>query len=166
MRDSEKTGVGDMRVLALNNFQVVANCRGFTVIELIMVVVLISIISVSVIPKFLDTSSISRKGAIAMVMADIRYGQELAMSSGDIKAVEFNSTWTSPKPYYKVETSTDGTMRTVYLPSGVTIDTTVTFTFNALGEPFTTNGWSISVSAGGISESIYVEQDTGQVSSS
>jgi prepilin-type N-terminal cleavage/methylation domain-containing protein len=166
MRDPEKTKVGDMRVLARNNFQIVADFRGFTLVEIIMVIILVGIVAVSVVPKLLDTSAFSRKGAIAMVMADIRYGQELAMSSGDIKAVEFDSTWTSPKPYYKVETSTDGTMRTVYLPSGATIDTTVTFTFNALGEPFTNNGWSISISAGGISESIDVAQYTGQVSSS
>jgi prepilin-type N-terminal cleavage/methylation domain-containing protein len=70
-----------MRVLAQNNFQIVADSRGFTLVELIMVVVLISILAVSVVPKFVDTSAISLQGGAAMVLADIRYTQELAMST-------------------------------------------------------------------------------------
>jgi prepilin-type N-terminal cleavage/methylation domain-containing protein len=98
MRDSENTKVGGMRVLAQNNFQIVADSRGFTLIEIIMVVVLIGILAVSVVPKFVDTSAISLQGGAAMVRADIRYTQELAMSTHAPKTITFttNDTFYTP----------------------------------------------------------------------
>ena len=156
MRDSEKTNVSDMRGLALNNFQVVANCRGFTLVELIMVVVLISILAVSVVPKFVDTSAISLQGGAAMVAADIRYTQELAMSTHSPKTITF----TTNDTFYTVNS------QTMNLPSRVSISSGATFTFNSLGEPTTGGGSSVEIQAGGSTKTITVESYTGRVSSS
>jgi hypothetical protein len=46
--------------------------------------------------------------------------------------------------------------------SGATIGTNVTFTFNSLGEPTTTAGWTVTVSAGGVSKTITVTAYTGK----
>ena len=157
MRDSEKTNVSDMRGLALNNFQVVANCRGFTLVELIMVVVLISILAVSVVPKFVDTSAISLQGGAAMVAADIRYTQELAMSTHSPKT----KTFTTNDTFYTVNS------QTMNLPSRVSISNGATFTFNSLGEPTTGGGSSVQITTvGGSTKTVTVESYTGRVSSS
>ena len=145
-----------MRVLSQKNFQVVADSRGFTLVELIMVVVLIGILAVSVVPRFVDTSAISLLGGASMAAADIRYTQELAMGTHSTKSIVF----TSGNTYYTVDA------QTVNLPSRVTISNTITFTFNSLGEPTAGGGSSVTLSAGSESKTITVESSTGRVSTS
>ena len=120
-----------------------------------MVVVLISILAVSVVPKFWDTSGFSIEGAAAMAVADIRYAQELAMSTHSSKTIVF----TTSNNFYTVNS------QTVNLPSRVTISSGATFTFNSLGEP-TTGGGTVTLSAGAETKTITVESYTGRVSSS
>lgn len=143
-------------MLGQNHFQVVADSRGFTLVELIMVVVLIGILAVSVIPKFVDTSAISLQGGAAMVAADIRYTQELAMSTHSPKTIIF----TTNDTFYTVNS------QTMNLPSRVSISSGATFTFNSLGEPTTGGGSSVQITAGGSTKTITVESYTGRVSSS
>ena len=145
-----------MRVLAQNNFQIVADSRGFTIIELIMVVVLISILAVSIVPKFMDTSAISLQGGAAMVAADIRYTQELAMSTHAPKTITF----TTSDTFYTVNS------QTMNLPSRVSISSGATFTFNSLGEPTAGGGSSVEIQAGSSTKTITVESYTGRASSS
>jgi len=156
MGDSESTKVGDMRVLTPKSFQVVADSRGFTIVELVMVVVLIGILAVSVVPKFVDTSAFSLAGGAAMAAADIRYTQELAMGTHSSKTIVF----TTSNNFYTVNS------QTVNLPSRVTISSGTTFTFNSLGEPTTGGGSSVTLSAGDETKTITVESYTGRVSSS
>ena len=156
MSDSDNTKVGGMRVVVYKNFDIVSDYRGFTIIELMMVVVLIGILAVSVVPKFVDTSAISLVGAAAMVAADIRYTQELAMSTNSSKTIVF----TTSNDNYTVDS------RNVDLPSKVSISSGMTFTFNSLGEPTTGGGSSVTLSAGAETKTITVENYTGRVSSS
>ena len=156
MGDSEQTKVGDVTMLEPKSFQVGADSGGFTLVELIMVVVLISILAVSFVPKFLDTSAISLAGGAAMAAADIRYTQELAMGTNSPKTIVFSATNT----YYTVDS------RNVNLPSKVTISSGATFTFNSLGEPTAGAGSSVTLSAGAETKTITVESYTGRVSSS
>ena len=156
MGDSEKTKVDGMRVLEPKSFQIAADSRGFTLVELVMVVVLISILAVSFVPKFLDTSAISLAGGAAMAAADIRYTQELAMGTYSAKTIVF----TTSNTYYTVDS------RDVNLPSKVTISNGATFTFNSLGEPTAGGGSSVTLSAGAETKTITVESYTGRVSSS
>ena len=144
-----------MRVLTHKSFQVVADSRGFTLVEIIMVVVLMGILAVSVVPKFVDTSAFSLAGGAAMAVADIRYTQELAMGTHSSKTIVF----TTSNNFYTVNS------QTVNLPSKVTISSGATFTFNSLGEP-TSGGGSVTLSAGAETETITVESYTGRVSSS
>ena len=156
MSDSEIAAMEQRWAFPEGIGQVVANCRGFTLIELIMVMVLISILAVSVVPKFMDTSAISLQGGAALVVADIRYTQELAMSTHTSKTITF----TTNDTYYTVNS------QTVDLPSRVSISSGATFTFNSLGEPTTGGGSSVEIQAGSSTKTITVESYTGRASSS
>ena len=153
MRDSANTKIRDNGIFFQTNRRVVSASPGFTLIELIMVIVLIGILAVSVVPKFIDTSAISLHGAAAMIAADIRYAQELAMGTNQPESITFTNGASS---YDTV----DG--RTINLPSNVSILTGATFDFNTLGEP--TAGGLVTISAGGPTKTINVESDTGNVS--
>jgi prepilin-type N-terminal cleavage/methylation domain-containing protein len=156
MRGPKNSTTFEKKVFSQENLQVVADSRGFTLVELIMVVVLIGILAVSVVPKFVDTSVISLLGGAAMVEADIRYTQELAMSTHSPKTITF----TTNDTFYTVNS------QTMNLPSRVSISSGATFTFNSLGEPTTGGGSSVQITAGGSTKTITVESYTGRVSSS
>lgn len=172
MNDSKNTMIREQRVNYRNNFQVSADSQGFTLVEIIMVIVLIGILAVSVVPKLWDTSSLSLEGAAAMVAADIRYAQELAMGSYAAKKVEF----TQNSNTYTLKNSNESVIKTVELPSGVTVSSSdVTFEFNSLGEPQGCSGTcgtgccdTVELTAGGSSppKTVSVDSDTGRVSSS
>ena len=156
MHGAETMTVLQKKVFSPENLHVVTNCRGFTLIELIMVAVLIGILAVSIVPKFVDTSAISLAGGAAMVEADIRYTQELAMSTHSPKTITF----TTNDTFYTANS------QTMNLPSRVYISNGATFTFNSLGEPTTGGGSSVQITAGGSTKTITVESYTGRVSSS
>ena len=157
MHGPENTTAFEKKVFSQENLQVVADSRGFTIVEIIMVVVLIGILAVSVVPKFMDTSAISLQGGAAMVRADIRYTQELAMSTHAPKTITF----TTNDTYYTVVS------QTMNLPSRVSISSGATFTFNSLGEPTAGGGSSVQITTvGGSTKTITVESYTGRVSSS
>jgi len=140
------------------------NSKGISLIEVIMVMVIIAILAAVVIPRagFDISPRASVEGAAYMVASDIRYVQECAMANRVSKSVNFvlgASTYTFPATV----PSTNNLDPSGRLPSGVTIGTTITITFNSLGEP-TTGAASVTVSGGGQTKTISVVNYTGKVS--
>ena len=132
----------------------IATQRGFTTIELIMVIIIIAVIAVTAVPKFISMGNISVMGAAQMIQADIRYAQELAMAEHTAKSINFISGYKT----YSVDSEIQE------LPSRVTISHDFIVTFNPLGEPTAGGGGFVTISAGGETGTIKVTKYTGKVS--
>ncbi len=65
--------------------------RGFTVIELALVLLLMVLFSMAVLPRITDTLQTMRlRTAAEKLAADVRYARELALSYHDVYGIEFN----------------------------------------------------------------------------
>jgi len=132
-----------------------------TLVEVITVLAILAILAAVVIPKLglpTSTSRVSVDGAAYMVASDIRYAQEFAMANGVSKSVNF----TSGSSIYTFSPSS-GLDPSGQLPSGVTINSNYTITFNSLGEPTTGGGGSVAVTSLGLTKTISVVNYTGKV---
>ena len=137
------------------------NYKGMTMIEVIVVMMIIGILAAVVVPKLglpTATSTASVDGAAYMVASDIRYAQEFAMANRVSKSVMFTSG--SSIYTFSPANTLDPSGQ---LPSGVTLSSNYTITFNSLGEPTTGGGGSVSVTGGGQSKTISVVNYTGKV---
>jgi hypothetical protein len=135
-----------------------------TLIEFILMMMIIGILSVVVVIPKLDMASYFGApvgGGAFMIASDIRYAQEFAMANRISKSVVF----TSGASVYTFSPSS-GLDPSGRLPSGVTVGSNFTITFNSLGEPTVGGGGSISVSSGGQTKTISIVNYTGKVNSS
>ena len=66
------------------------NCKGFTFIELVMVIVLIGIIAVYAAPRLSNVTDTKAGAFVDKLRADIRYAQNLAMTGNQRYRVYFN----------------------------------------------------------------------------
>lgn len=139
--------------------------RGISLIEVILVMVIIAILAAVVIPRMDVTlsSSASVDGAAYMIASDIRYVQECAMANRVSKSVAFTS-GSNVYTFPATSPSTSNLDPSGRLPTGATIGSNLTVTFNSLGEPIAGGGGSVTVSGGGQTKTISVSNYTGKVS--
>jgi len=78
----------------------IMNHKGFTLMELVMVIVLIAIVAVFVAPRLGDVTAMKAGAFTSKLRADIRYAQNLAMTRNRRARVYFNGTGTAPNPGY------------------------------------------------------------------
>jgi prepilin-type N-terminal cleavage/methylation domain-containing protein len=132
-----------------------------TLIEVVAAIVIIGILAAIGVPRldFTASSRASVDGAAYMIASDIRYAQEFAMANRVSKTITFTN-GSSVYTFNPISTGMDPYGR---LPSGATISSNFTITFNSLGEPTTGGGGSVTVSGGGQTRTISVLNYTGKV---
>ncbi len=150
--------------------------HGFTMVELITVMVIVGVLAAVAAPRFFDRGTFDSRGFHDQVISTLRYAQKAAIAQRRLVCVSFpsstrvvintatnfadsacNTDLQSPSGTYPAGQTT----YTVDAPSGVTLSGYMDFNFNALGKPSTGVAQSITVS--GYATPIAVEMETGYV---
>ena len=152
--------------------------RGFTAIELILVIVILGILAAIAYPRFQGLPGIRVSAAAQAIAADIRYAQSQAISTAYNYKVYFYAGTNSYSVYQKNRSSGAETIMSHPLKAGnytvvvatdypgVIIGGDYTVEFDYLGAPVTGGGGSVTVSGGGNSMTISVLANTGRVTAS
>lgn len=158
--------------------------RGFTLVELLIVIAIISIAALTAIPMMSSAASMQIRSAANMLTADLEYAKSMAISRAQYFSVIFDASADSyriedqygnvlPHPVkkgfnYVIDFQNDGRLKKVDIVS-VDFDTTSKVTFDYLGSPYNgsstpLNNGVVNLQAGGTTTTITVEPVTGYVS--
>lgn len=155
--------------------------RGFTLIELVMILTLLSILAAVAIPRFSSYGAIKQDNAVLKIASDIRYAQNMATTTQQRSRVSFaaNGYTINSCANYTSSTCTCAAWSAVKTTdlsadySGVTISSTVSLLeFDSLGRPYDGGGSCVnSVPAtitvqysGEADKTVTVQTQTGMVS--
>ncbi len=147
--------------------------RGYTLVELVTVIVILGILAAFAVPRFADHQVFEERGFYEEVVAALRYGQKIAVGSGCPVQVSIDasgyalaqqaalgnrcdpgdSTWAVPVLL------PDGFAAAGTTPAGVTLGPVVTYQLDGLGQ--TDLGADLTVSIG--SSSLIVQAQSGYV---
>lgn len=142
----------------------IRNNRGFTLIEVIAVLITIGIIAVVIVSRGSSTSTYSVKSVAAALKSHIRYAQTMAMSTNSIWGINV-----SDNKHYSLFRGTTAT--TVILPGADSNPVELgakepslsigTVSFDGKGSPVAGYTPSFTVSMDGETEAINITQNTG-----
>ena len=146
--------------------------RGFTIIEVIAVLLIMAIVTVIALSKVASTSEYELKSQTEVIKSHLRYAQARAMNTNSVWGINFPSSTT-----YSLFRNGDTTDTVALpgadsdpatLPSGVTVSTG-TVSFNDWGSPYanadgagTSTDIAITVTCNG-TESILITKNTGYI---
>lgn len=144
--------------------------KGYTVIELLIVIVVISIIAVGVSARFASVDSYRAEGFSDVFLADIRLTSVLSVSENKsyrmiVGANAYQIQDENGTSYINQASGTD----IITYPSGVSITPQTTIIFDSLGRPYDSNSVLLSsqldfvVSAGTTENTVSVSPQTGFV---
>ncbi len=118
---------------------IIKNNRGFTLIEIVVVLILIGIVSAVVAVRVVDTTNQSNQLIrIAILKSHMRHAQSMAMNTGSVWGIEFQS---STYKLYKF----DGAQQDFTLPGEDTVNVNMPdgitaagyISFDTWGRPYT-----------------------------
>ncbi len=147
--------------------------RGYTLIELVTVIVILGILAAIAVPRFSDRVVFEERGFYEEVVASLRYGQKIAVGSGCPVQISIDAngyalaqqsvlanrcdpgdvSWAVPVLL------PDGQAAAGTTPTGVTLGPVVTYQFDGLGK--TDLGTDLTVSIG--SSSLIVQAKSGYI---
>jgi MSHA pilin protein MshC len=145
--------------------------RGFTLIELIMIMIVVGVLAVVAMPRFFDRHVFESRGFYDETLAALRYAQKSAVAQRRTVCVAFtaisvtltiaSAPGTSPCPANTPLTSPTGVRPfTVTAKAGVSFaPPPVDFWFSALGKASAAQ----NIQVNGVATIITVEQETGYV---
>ncbi|MFA5187264.1 MAG: type II secretion system protein [Patescibacteria group bacterium] len=144
--------------------------RGFTMVELVLSMGLLSVVALLAISYSFSVGSVSVDSASWRIQADIRHAQQLSTSTGESHGVIFvqGGTYTVYRGQVDdpVTDPLDGSpmVRDLSAFGGVAIDNGYQVEFNGLGKPVIGGGGDVKVvTSDGASRRIYVIENTGAV---
>lgn len=154
----------DSRVFSLRKI------RGFTLIELIMVIVLMGVLSIFVAPALFNSNDFYARGFHDQTLAFLRYAQKTAIAQRRLVCVGFSvsSLSLTMDADGNTTTGTNGCETSLTAPSGGTLSargtaqyssTPSAIVFNALGQP----GAGQTIQVSGVTKQIVIEAVTGYV---
>ena len=158
--------------------QVFGAGRGFTLVELVMVLVVMGVLAAVAMPKILNISGFDARGFHDQSLAYLRYAQKTAVAQRRTVCVAFTTTSITLTMASASGVSNCSTPATLVGPqgespvvlnakTGVAYTATPTaFNFDSLGQPITTGGSAQATQTfqvSGIGDSITVETTTGYV---
>lgn len=126
---------------------------GFTLVELITVMVIVGILAVAVLPRFFTVSDFEDRGSADQVKSLLRFAQKTAIAQHRNISVDISGSSATPN----CTTTLAGVSLTCQVKSAVTVGAE-THTFNALGQH--TLGAAVITVAG---VNITIEAETGYV---
>jgi MSHA pilin protein MshC len=139
---------------------------GFTLIELVMVIIILGILSVAAIPRFFDNSIFQARGFADQLLATLRYAQKSAIAEHRLVCADMTvSTITLTIDRFSTGSCSealnlpDRTGSSITAPTGITLSPATALTFDALGRANST----ISITISGVTTPITVVAETGYV---
>ncbi len=154
--------------------------RGFTLVELILVIVILSVLSVYALPRLFDTKAVYARGFHDETMGYLRFAQKTAIAQRRTVCVTFTTTKVTLAIASAAATfncSSPGTLTGPTGTAGATVSLTAqrnaafaalpaSFNFDGLGQPITGTGAASATQTFAVTDSgrtITVETATGYV---
>ncbi|VAX14812.1 hypothetical protein MNBD_NITROSPINAE04-1025 [hydrothermal vent metagenome] len=137
---------------------------GYTFIEAVTVIVILSVLAVWAYPLFSQNSGLGLDAAVKLVKTDIRFTQRQAMIQGATRSIVFTQGQSAYAYGVSGDAVTPYSRNLAELDSSVFIGSTITLAFNSLGEPVSiTDDTPVTISSPGESVSLIVTSFTGKI---